>query len=192
MSCGVSSTTDSFAPSEAYTVAISRPMMPPPMTSRRFGTPFSSSAPVESMTRGSSGMNGSLMGSEPAAMMHCSKRIFSVLPSARATSMTCGLANLPVPCTTSTLRCFASTDRPPTSLLTTLFFQSSSLGSSIFGAPNSTPCARISPTSSMTLAACSSAFEGMQPTLRQTPPSMGQRSTSVTLRPRSAARNAAV
>ncbi len=32
----------------------------------------------------------------------------------------------------------------------------------------------------------------MQPTLRQTPPSIGQRSTSVTLRPRSAARNAAV
>src|SRR6187431_2915159 len=44
----------------------------------------------------------------------------------------------------------------------------------------------------MTLAACSSALEGMQPTLRQTPPSIGQRSTSVTLRPRSAARNAAV
>ena len=53
--------------------------MPPPMTSSRFGTPPSSSAPVESMTRGSSGMNGSLMGSEPAAMMHCSKRIFSRL-----------------------------------------------------------------------------------------------------------------
>ena len=65
--------------------------MPPPMTSRRFGTPPSSSAPVESMTRGSSGMNGSLMGSEPAAMMHCSKRIFCVLPSRAVTSMTCGL-----------------------------------------------------------------------------------------------------
>ena len=49
-------------------------------------------------------------------MMHCSKRIFWLLPSAPVTSMTCGLANLPVPCTTSTLRCFASTDRPPTSL----------------------------------------------------------------------------
>ena len=35
MSWPVSSTTESFAPSAAYTVAISRPMMPPPMTSRR-------------------------------------------------------------------------------------------------------------------------------------------------------------
>ena len=66
-------------------------------------------------------------------MMHCSKRIFWLLPSAPVTSMTCGLANLPTPVTTSTLRCFASTDRPPTSFLTTLFFQPSSLARSIFG-----------------------------------------------------------
>ena len=109
--------------------------MPPPMTSRRFGTPPSSSAPVESMTRGSLGMNGSLMASEPAAMMHCSKRIFWLLPSAPVTSMTCGLANLPTPVTTSTLRCFASTDRPPTSFLTTLFFQLEQLGQVDFRLP---------------------------------------------------------
>ena len=48
------------------------------------------------------------------------------------------------------------------------------------------------PASSITLAACSSAFEGMQPTLRQTPPSVGRRSTSTTFLPRSAARKAAV
>ena len=48
--------------------------MPPPITSRRFGMPSSSSAPVESITRGSScGMNGSFTGSEPAAMIACSK-----------------------------------------------------------------------------------------------------------------------
>ncbi len=61
-------------------------------------------------------------------MMHCSKRIFCDLPSLPVTSMTCGLANLPTPVTTSTLRCFASTDRPPTSFLTTLFFQLEQLG----------------------------------------------------------------
>jgi hypothetical protein len=44
-------------------------MMPPPMTSMDFGICRSSSAPVESMTRGSSGMNGSLIACEPAAMI---------------------------------------------------------------------------------------------------------------------------
>ena len=43
--------------------------MPPPMTSMRFGMPFSSSAPVESTTRSSSGMKGSFTACEPAAMM---------------------------------------------------------------------------------------------------------------------------
>ena len=54
------------------------------------------------------------------------------------------------------------------------------------------PCAAISPAPSMTAAAWSSAFEGMQPTLRHTPPSVGYRSTSTVRSPRSAARNAAV
>ncbi len=49
-------------------------MMPPPSTSSRCGTPSSCSAPVESTTRGSfCGMNGSVSGSEPAAMIACSK-----------------------------------------------------------------------------------------------------------------------
>ena len=42
----------------------------PPITSMRFGWVSSSSAPVESTTRGSSGMNGSFTACEPAAMMH--------------------------------------------------------------------------------------------------------------------------
>ena len=41
-------------------------------------------------------------------------------------------------------------------------------------------------------AACSSAFDGMHPTLRHTPPRVGYRSTSTVRSPRSAARNAAV
>src|SRR5450830_1439036 len=52
------STTSMRAPSVEYTVAISRPMMPPPMTSMRFGTWRSSSAPVESTMRGSCGTKG--------------------------------------------------------------------------------------------------------------------------------------
>ena len=66
------STTSIFVPSAEYTVAISRPMMPAPTTSMRLGIAVSSSAPVESTTRGSSGMNGSLIDWLPAAMMHLS------------------------------------------------------------------------------------------------------------------------
>ncbi len=93
---------------------------------------------------------------------------------------------------TVTFRCLARPVRPVVKRPTTLFFQSRSLDASIFGAPNSMPCAAIACASSMTFAACNSAFDGMQPTLRHTPPSVGQRSTSATLSPRSAARNAAV
>ena len=52
--------------------------------------------------------------------------------------------------------------------------------------------AAIASASSITFAACNSALEGMQPTLRQTPPSCGQRSIKATFMPRSAARKAAV
>ena len=63
-------------------MAISRPMIPPPSTSSRSGMPSSSSAPVESITRGSScGTNGSVTGSEPAAMMAWSKLTVVVEPS---------------------------------------------------------------------------------------------------------------
>src|SRR5258708_15613595 len=54
------------------------------------------------------------------------------------------------------------------------------------------PAVPMSAASSITLAACSSALDGIHPTFRHTPPNIGQRSISVTLRPRSAALNAAV
>ena len=72
---------------------------------------------------------------------------------------------------TSTLRRLASPTSPPVSLSTTDCFHSSSLGRSTLGLPNETPCVAISSVSAITRAACSSALEGMQPTLRQTPPS---------------------
>src|SRR4030095_648764 len=53
------------------------------------------------------------------------------------------------------------------------------------------PCAPIAFTSSMVDAVCNSAFDGMQPTLRQTPPSVAYRSTRTVFIPRSAARHAA-
>jgi len=81
---------------------------------------------------------------------------------------------------------------PLVSRPTTPSFQLRSGSSSIFGVPNTIPCSDMCAASSITDAACSSALEGMQPTFRQTPPSVSQRSTSVTSSPRSAARNAAV
>ena len=71
-------------------------MIPPPMTSSRRGTSLSSSAPVESMTRGSeAGMNGSVSASEPAAMIACSKPTVVVPPSASSTCSWCGEVNRP-------------------------------------------------------------------------------------------------
>ena len=58
----VSSTTLTDAPSALYTQAISSPMMPPPTTSSRSGIGSSSSAPVESTMRGSSGKPGNHRG----------------------------------------------------------------------------------------------------------------------------------
>ncbi|MCY1367005.1 hypothetical protein D9M69_539190 [compost metagenome] len=102
--------------------------MPPPMTSILLGTSGSSSAPVESTMRGSSGMNGSFTAWLPAAMIAFSKRITVFLPvlrlpspSVSSTSMWCGSRKLPMPRTTCTLRALAMPARPPVSLPTTWF-----------------------------------------------------------------------
>ena len=92
--------------------------------------------------RGSSGRPGSRTASEPAAMMHCSKRMRSV-PLARMTSMTFGLTKLPVPRTTSTLRCRASASSPPVSFATTPAFHARSLARSMRGSPKAMPCSLI-------------------------------------------------
>jgi hypothetical protein len=174
-------------------VAISSPMIPPPSTSSRSGMSSRSSAPVESITRGSScGTNGSFTGSDPAAMIAESKLTVVVDPSGPATDTMLGEVKVPVPTTVWTLRCLASPVRPPVSLPTTPSFQVRSASRSMFGEENEIPWAAISLVSAMTLAACSSALDGMQPTLRQTPPSGPRESTITTFLPRSAARNAAV
>ena len=124
-------------------------------------------------------------------MIACSKLTVRV-PFLPMTSSWLSETNLPTPSTTVTLRCLARPDRPAVRRLTTPSFQPRSLSTSIAGLANESPCADISCVSSITFAACSSALDGMQPTLRHTPPSIGQRSTITTFLPRSAARNAAV
>ncbi len=158
-------------------------MIPPPITSIRFGTAGSSSAPVESTIRGSSGSGRppsfSSTTCEPAAMIALSKRttFFSpvlscAVPVVISTSTWCGSRNCPTPRTISTLRAFAIPARPPVSLPTTLPFQPRRRSRSNCGAPNTTPCSASAFASSLTAATCSSAFDGMQPTLRHTPPSV--------------------
>ena len=85
--------------------------MPPPITSIFFGTAFSSSAPVESTMRGSSGRNGSFAACEPAAMIALAKR--TTVLSLPSTASWLGPVKAPNPCTTVTLRIFAIEARPP-------------------------------------------------------------------------------
>ena len=67
---GISSTTVTFAPSRRQTEPSSRPITPPPMTIRCFGTSGILSAPMFDSTRFSSNFrNGSSIGTEPVAMM---------------------------------------------------------------------------------------------------------------------------
>ena len=125
-------------------------------------------------------------------MIACSNVTVLAPPSGCSTTSWFGEANLPMPTTVVTLRCLARPESPPVSRLTTPSFQPRSLSRSTEGARRTDAVVAISAASSITLAACSSALDGMQPTLRQTPPSVGQRSTSTTFLPRSAARKAAV
>ena len=86
-----------------------------------------------------------------------------------------------MPRITSTLRCFASVVEPagePADDLVLPFAQLRRVDLRL--AERARRALLIACASSMTFAACSSAFDGMQPTLRHTPPSCGQRSTSAT------------
>ena len=115
-----------------------------------------------------------------------------VEPSGAATESMFGEVKVPVPTRVWTLRCLARPARPPVSRVTTPSFQPRRASRSMVGAVKVSPAWLISLVSAMTLAACSRALEGMQPTLRQTPPRGPRESTITTFLPRSAARNAAV
>ena len=156
--------------------------MPPPITSRPPEDSGSSSAPVESMMRGSSGRPGKRTDSEPAAMMHCSKRMRCAPLVARDLEHVRRSTNVPVPRTTSTLRCFASIVEAAGELADDLALPLAQLVADRSAARRRRCRARSSrAASSMTLAACSSAFDGMQPTLRHTPPSSASARPASTL-----------
>ncbi len=123
------------------------------------------------MTRSSSqGMPGISITRDPAAMMHWPNETLRE-PSSLSTDSSCESVNLPVPVMTSTLRFFAIPASPPVNLSTVSFLNFRSGSSSIFGSPKLTPCSARCAAESITWPTCSSALDGMQPTLRQTPPS---------------------
>ena len=103
-------------------------------------------------------------------MIACSKLTVLLSHPRPRPSSWFGAVNLPMPRTTVTLRCLARPARPPVSFLTTPSFQPRSLSMSTCGAAKEIPCSPMSSLSAITLAACRRALEGMQPTLRQTPP----------------------
>jgi len=102
-------------------------------------------------------------------MMHRSNETV-VPPSAPSTRSTFGDVNFATPVTTSTLRCFARPASPFVSRATTDSFHARSPSTSICGSPNEMPWPLASSASAIIRATCSSALDGMQPTLRHTPP----------------------
>ena len=128
---------------------------------------------------------------EPAARTAWPKPIVRT-PEPLSTESTLGEENVPTPRTTVTLRCLASAVSPEVSRSTTDDLKPRSLSTSIEGVPNDTPCEARNSASAITRAVWSRAFDGMQPTFKQTPPSFSCFSTRTTDKPRSAARKAAV
>ena len=105
-------------------------------------------------------------------MMHCLKSTRSHAVGATAPRAKCGPTNFASPRTTSTLRCLASTLSPPVSLRRPPgSSRRAACSRSICGGAEHDAARRpCRAASSITLAACSSALEGMQPTFRHTPP----------------------
>jgi hypothetical protein len=81
-----------------------------------------------------------------------------------------GLPSVAVPSTISTPLPFSSVRTPPVSLLTTPPFQVCIFFMSSVGLATVMPMSSTWPSFSNVLAAWITAFDGMQPTLRQTPP----------------------
>ncbi len=167
MSWSSISTTVTLAPSASYTQAISRPMIPPPMTSRRPGIEAGDRAPVESMIRGSSGRPGIVAAWDPAAMIALSKLI-----SRSPTVSEWGPREAPLAVHDLDLALLGQAGQTAGELGDDVVLPAHQLRQRRSSArPKEIPCAAISSVSATTRAACSSALEGMQPTFRHTPPS---------------------
>ena len=163
-------------------------MTPAPTTTIFLGTFGSVRAPVEETTVFSSiSMPGSDAGSEPVAMMmffaSCTSSPTLTLPAS-------GME--PQPLSQSILFFLNRNSMPPVLLSTTDCLYSCITFQSTEGAlPFRPMVAKLCSASCSWWVACSRAFEGMQPTLRQVPPRVSRPSTQAVLRPSWAQRMAA-
>jgi hypothetical protein len=130
------------------------------------------------------------MGREPVATMTSFASISSTWPSARFTEIRVGARNLASPATCSTRWCLKRRPTPPVRRSTIFCFHATIFFTSTLISPRPIPISPASCARSTTVDAWIIAFDGMQPTLRQTPPSFS-RSTQITFLPFCAARIAA-
>ena len=156
------------------------------------GTFSSDSAPVDDTTRFSSiSMPFSRAMSEPVAITMFLVSTVCALPSAPVTSTLPVPRILPLPIKTSILFFFIRNSTPLTLPSMPCCLKFIIAGNSSFGADTLMPIlANECAASSNISEACSRAFDGMQPTLRQVPPSVAFFSTTATFMPSCAARTA--
>ena len=151
-----------------------------------------SSARVESQTQSlSSDKAAGVAGRDPVARIPCSNVNSRAVPSPATTRTDRGPRSSARPWRYVTPRWVLSCPKPPVKRPTTPSFQARRRSRSIDGSPKRIPHASASLASVNTLATCNSAFDGMHPRYKQTPPGLAASSINVTFSPRSAARNAA-
>jgi hypothetical protein len=136
----------------------------------RLGTWSSASAPVESMTRCWSTLKpGISIGREPVAITTL-LAITMVSPTCTRCMPPSGFSSLALPSRIWVWLPLSSVFTPPVSLPTMPPFHACSLVMSMVGAATVMPSSSACPIFSNVLAAWITAFDGMQPTLRHTPP----------------------
>ena len=113
-------------------------------------------------------MNGSWIGREPAAMMALSKLMVVGPFSPSTTGVSAGELARAVDHFHFTA--FRHASQTAGQLSDDFSFQTRTLSMSVFGSPKTMPCSASALASSITLATCSSALEGIHPTFRQTRP----------------------
>ena len=184
------STTVTLEPSRAQTEPSSSPITPPPTTTRWPGALSNESAPVDdtitfsSMSTLTPGMPET---SEPVAMTMFFASTSSTLPSSPVTETLPPESTLPAPFSQSILFFLNRKATPLTfdatvASLCAIIFLRLSLG--VTSTPSSS---KPWPASANISEAWSRAFDGMQPMLRQVPPSVAFFSTTAVFRPSCAA-----
>ena len=136
--------------------------MPPPITSRRSGTVFSSSASVESHTRGSSRNEWQLDRTRT-----CSDDGVVEVDGGWAVfafhNQGVSAGELAQAVDHFHFTAFRHASQTAGQLSDDFFFQTRTLSMSVFGSPKTMPCSASALASSITLATCSSALEGYIP-----------------------------